>query len=202
MYAKWAMPINKKSASKDILNLIAFIVLVILGTLFINAFIFRSFNVNGPSMEKTLYTNDRLIVNKLPVTWDHIRGKEYVPNRGEIIVFKNPHYISGAGEEFIVKRVIAFPSERVTVKNGLVTVYNKENPKGFNPDKAFHGEPGFYTSKIVDTVVPKDELFVMGDHRAGDYSLDSRSGLGTIPYEDIIGPVGIRFFPFDKIRTF
>lgn len=192
----------KKSTSKDILNLVGFIVLVILGTLFINEFIFRSFNVNGPSMEKTLYTNDRLIVNKLPVTWDHIRGKEYVPKRGQVIVFRNPHYVSGAGEEFIVKRVIAFPGERVTVKNGIVTVYNKEHPDGFNPDKAFRGEPGYYTSSIVDTKVPSGELFVMGDHRTGDYSLDSRNGLGTVPYKDLIGPVGIRFFPFNKIRTF
>lgn len=193
---------KQKSTSKDILNLVGFIVLVILGTLFINEFIFRSFNVNGPSMEKTLYTNDRLIVNKLPVTWDHLRGKEYIPERGQVIVFRNPHYISGAGEEFIVKRVIAFPGERVTVKNGIVTVYNKDHPNGFNPDKSFNGEPGYYTSNIVDTKVPKGELFVMGDHRAGDYSLDSRNGLGTVPYKDIIGPVGIRFFPFDKMRTF
>lgn len=196
------MPETKKSASKDIFGLIGFIILVILGTLFINAFIFRSFNVNGPSMEKTLYTNDRLIVNEIPVTWSHILGKAYVPDRGQVIVFRNPHYVAGAGDEYIVKRTIAFPGERVVVKNGLVTVYNKDHPKGFNPDKSFNGEPGFYTSKMVDIVVPKDELFVMGDHRAGDYSLDSRSGLGTIPYEDIIGPVGIRFFPFDKIRTF
>lgn len=196
------MSTKKGSATKDVLNIIAFIVLVLLGTMFINEFIFRSFNVNGPSMEKTLRTSDRLIVNKIPVTWDHIRGKEYIPKRGQIIVFKNPHFMPGGGEEFIVKRVIGLPGEKVEVKNGLVTVYNKDNPEGFNPDKNFHGEPGFYTSKLVDTKVPKGELFVMGDHREGDYSLDSRSGLGTIPFKDIIGPVEVRFFPFDKIRTF
>ena len=32
---------------KDVLNLGVFVVLVILGTIFINAFIFRSFNVEG-----------------------------------------------------------------------------------------------------------------------------------------------------------
>ena len=31
---------------------------------------------------------------------------------------------------------------------------------------------------------------------------DSRNGLGTIPYYDVVGPVGARIFPFNKIRNF
>jgi signal peptidase I len=53
---------------KDSLSLIIFIIGVIIGTLIINTFIFRSFNVEGPSMETTMFTGDRLIVNRLPVT--------------------------------------------------------------------------------------------------------------------------------------
>ena len=50
--------------------------------------------------------------------------------------------------------------------------------------------------------VPKGELFVAGDNRINDYSYDSRSGLGTIPYYDIVGPVSFRFWPFNKMRRF
>jgi signal peptidase I len=187
---------------KDIFGIVIFIVCVLIGTLLINTFIFRSFNVLGPSMEKTLFTGDRLIINRLPVTLAQLQNKEYVPERGQIIVFKNPHYSPGSEDEYIVKRVIAFPGERVTVKDGVLTVYNDKFPDGFHPDDANHGEPGSPTSGEVDTTVSAGALFVSGDHRQGDYSFDSRSGLGFIPYYDIIGPVGIRIYPFNKIRTF
>lgn len=187
---------------KDLLSLVIFVACVIIGTVLINTFIFRSFNVVGPSMEKTMYTGDRLIVNRMPVTWAQIQGKSYVPERGQIIVFKNPHYSLGIEDEYIVKRVIAFPGERVVLKDGKYTVFNAEFPAGFNPDDANRGEPGSPTSGEVDETVPEKELFVSGDHREGNFSYDSRNGLGTIPYYDIVGPVSVRIFPFDKIRTF
>jgi signal peptidase I len=187
---------------KDILSIGVFILCVVIGTLLINTFIFRSFSVIGPSMEKTLYTGDRLIVNRLPVTWSELQNKQYVPNRGQIIVFKNPRYSQGLEDEYIVKRVIAFAGERVTIKDGHYVVYNKDNPDGFNPDDNNHGQPGYPTSGSVDTIVPDGELFVSGDHREGNYSLDSRNGLGTIPLYDVVGPVSIRIFPFNKINWF
>ncbi len=187
---------------KDALSITIFIICVVIGTLFINTFIFRSFSVVGPSMEKTLYTGDRLIVDRLPVTWAQLQNKSYIPERGQIIVFRNPRYTEGIGDEFIVKRVIAFPGERVVIKDGHYVVYNKTHPDGFNPDDTNNGEPGSPTSGTVDTIVPTGELFVSGDHRQGTYSFDSRNGLGTIPLYDIVGPVSIRLYPFDKIRVF
>lgn len=191
---------------KDVLGILVFILCVLIGTLLINTYIFRTFNVSGPSMETTLYTGDRLIVNRLPVTWSQLQNKSYIPERGEIIVFKNPLYSVSTGDEFIVKRVIAFPGERVVVKDGVITIYNQERPDGFLPDAAQAGDtgsqPGTPTSGDVDTVVPDESLFVAGDHRTGDYSFDSRSGLGTVPYYDVVGPVGVRIWPFDKIRLF
>jgi len=43
---------------------------------------------------------------------------------------------------------------------------------------------------------------VSGDHRQGSFSFDSRNGMGTIPYYDIMGPVALRVFPFNKMRSF
>jgi signal peptidase I len=187
---------------KDTLGIIVFISCVLIGTILINAFIFRSFNVVGPSMQTTMYTGDRLIVNRLPVTWAQLQNKTYIPSRGQVIVFKNPRYNVGTGDEYIVKRVIAFPGERVTVKDGVMMVYNAQHPGGFNPDDANHGEPGSPTSGDVDTTVAENTLFVSGDHRQGDFSFDSRSGLGLIPYYDVVGPVELRIYPFTKMRTF
>ncbi len=194
--------IDRHPILKDMINISIFVVLVLIGTLLINTFIFRSFSVVGPSMETTLYTNDRLVVDRLPVTWAHLQNKSYIPERGQVIVFKNPLFSATMNDEYIVKRVIAFSGERVLLKDGKYTVFNIENPEGFNPDDDNHGEPGVPTSGAIDEIVPEGELFVSGDHRQGNYSLDSRNGLGTIPLYDVIGPVSLRLYPFDKIRTF
>lgn len=187
---------------KDLLTIFGFLAAVVIGMVLINTFVFRSYSVVGPSMESTMFTGDRLIVDRLPVTWAQLRGQSYVPERGQIIVFKNPHFAPGSDEEYIVKRVIGLPGERVVLKNGTFTVYNDEHPDGFDPDSLNGGEPGSPTSGEVDKVVPKGELFVAGDHRAGSFSYDSRSGLGTIPLYDVVGPVSLRVFPFNKIRFF
>ena len=189
---------------KDGLSLIIFIAGVVIGTLLINTFVFRSFNVEGPSMETTMFTGDRLIVSRLPATIAQLQNKRYIPERGQVIVFKNPNFNPSVGrEEYVVKRVIAYAGERVTVKNGKVTVYTADQPAGFDPDTTFnHNEPGQPTSGDVDTIVPEGTLFVMGDHREGNFSCDSRDCMGTIPLFDVIGPVGLRIYPFDKIRRF
>jgi len=197
---------------KDVMNIAIFIVCVLIGTLLINAFLFRSFSVIGPSMESTLYTGDRLIVDRLPVTLAHLENKNYQPKRCQIIVFKNPQYEPGVQDEYIVKRVIAFPGEYVQLKDGHYTVYSTkadmEAGKGFNPDSCAHGEPGSYTTGEISPTdptynpVPDGDLFVSGDHRYGDYSFDSRNGLGPIPEYDVVGPVQLRIYPFNKVRSF
>ena len=188
---------------KDMVGLAMFVGAIILGTFILNHFVFRSYNVVGSSMETTLHSGDRILVNRLPVTWAHLKGDYYVPNRGDIIVFHNPLYKSGDNDQYIIKRVIAFAGERVQVKDGTITVFNDQSgDEGFNPDDDFNGEPKEHTSGEIDVIVPANEVFVVGDNREGTNSWDSRYGLGTIPLYDIAGPAGVRIWPLDGIRLF
>lgn len=205
---------KKHPLVKDLISLAVFVVAIILGTIWLNAYVFRSYNVVGSSMANTLHNDDRVIVNRLPVTWAHFLGKEYVPKRGQVVVFANGDATgpltcgapAGMVDQYIIKRVIAFPGERVAVKDGVLTVYNDEHPDGFSPDDETRVDenngPKEYSSGEVDMIVPNGEIFVAGDNREGSHSFDSRSGLGTIPYCRLIGPVSMRIYPLDSIRFF
>lgn len=194
------LTIKRRQTAKNLFSIASFIVAVIVGAWLINALIFRSFSVTGPSMETTMFTGDRLIVNRLPVTFRAIQGEPYMPERGHVVVFRNPMFGTMRSDEFIVKRVIGLPGDRVVVTGGEVTVYNDENPNGINPYEGID----VYKSVVkgqVDEHINAGMVFVIGDNRGGQDSLDSRNGLGQVPLDNIVGPVALRIYPLNKISA-
>lgn len=164
-------------------------------------YVFSAYHVVGSSMVPTLHDSDYLIISKVERTGSLIQGKKYIPDRNEIIVF---HYPKQPTLDF-VKRVIGLPGDRVVIKDGKVTVYNSENPNGFNPDSN-HKIEGNYTlagfsEETLDVVVPEGNVFVLGDNRTPNGSSDSREW-GMLPSEDIVGNVVLRLYPFNSIQTF
>lgn len=97
-----------KQGWKNIASTAGIILLAPIIAIFITLFVFQSYEVYGQSMETTLQNGDRLIVQKISKNWSKIRGKDYVPERGEIVVFSKPQFVSStAGDvDHLIKRVI------------------------------------------------------------------------------------------------
>lgn len=197
-----------KEKSGDFKSTLASILILCMAPLIailLTLFVFQSYQVDGPSMESTLHNNDRLIVWKAPRTLARITGHQYVPNRGDVIIFSEPglgNYDEPDGSKQLVKRVIGLPGDHVVIKNGSITIYNKDYPDGFNPDTTLpygkeHAMPT--TSDDIDVTLTSNELFVCGDNRPN--SLDSRM-FGPIKTDQIVGKLAVRILPLSQMKVF
>lgn len=167
--------------------------------LILHNFVFQAYHVLGTSMYPTLHDSDYLIVSKLGYTEALVartfgQNQQYIPARGQIIVF---HYPKDPTKIF-VKRVVGLPGDHIVIKDGRVTIYDKQDPGGFNPDASY--EPSS-TQTLIDTdeIVGPNDLFVMGDNRTPGGSYDSREW-GQLPASYIIGNAVLRLLPLDQVR--
>lgn len=183
---------------KDTLSTVLLFGGALLTAFMLNIFVFQSYEVEGQSMEPTLQNKDRLIIYKFNKTWAKVTRSNYMPNRGDIIVFHKPN---GSSDQ-LIKRVIGLPGDRVVVKNDKITIYNQQSPDGFNPDDAEYGGELQATYGNVDVVVGEDEVFVCGDNRIPGASYDSRSTLGNVSTSFIVGELVLRYLPVGNVRTF
>ncbi|MFO0887349.1 MAG: signal peptidase I [Candidatus Saccharimonadales bacterium] len=193
---------SKSNTIKSIISTVILFLAAPLLALFLIVFVIQSYEVDGPSMQQTLHNKDLLIVSKIDRTLARITRRDYIPPRYQIIIFTLDESggVSGGESRQLVKRVIGLPGERVVVKDGTVTVFNKEHPDGFNPDKDKEYSKSFSTTNgNVDVTVQPGQVFVMGDNRGN--SLDSRY-FGPIDDSTIVGKLGMRIFPLNKARTF
>lgn len=198
---------RKKRPTSGLYDFLSFIgILVIAGLLafLLITFVFRSYAVDGPSMESALQDQDKLIIWKLPRTIAKITGNQYVPGRGDIIIFNeaNLSACGQSGERQLIKRVIGLPGEHVVVADGTITVYSATDPGGFKPDATLPYNKDSHiatTTGNIDVTLGKNQLFVSGDNRPD--SCDSRS-FGPIATDQVIGKLAIRLLPANKITLY
>ncbi|HZL07781.1 MAG TPA: signal peptidase I [Candidatus Dormibacteraeota bacterium] len=187
----------------ELLSTIGILLTALVVALLIIAFVFRSYQVDGPSMENTLHGADKLIIWKVPRTWADITGHAYIPNRGDVIVFNETglsQFNDPQNSKQLIKRVIGLPGDRVVLNNGVYIIYNKTHSQGFEPDKTLpYGKNIPVTSGNVDITLGKDQIFVSGDNRPD--SLDSRA-FGPINASQIVGKLVLRVFPVDQAKAF
>lgn len=136
------------------------LITAVVGVVLLFTFAFRLIGVNGPSMQDTLYTGDRLLV--LNAMFCDFKA-------GDVVVIND---YNAELDDTLVKRIIAVGGQTVDIDSATGTVY---------VDGAALNEPYVkgVTRAADGTQFPltleEDEVFVMGDHR--DHSTDSRSSM-------------------------
>ncbi|MCX2696048.1 MULTISPECIES: signal peptidase I [Ochrobactrum] len=152
----------------------------------------------------------------LPFGFDLFNGRIWgaEPKRGDVVVFKLP---SDTNIDYI-KRVIGLPGDRIQMRGGVlyindvavkrervgtidnpdvtevnrpVEVYRETLPNGVSYD-TLDLAPNSIGDDTRVFEVPAGHYFMMGDNR--DNSLDSRFGVGYVPFENLVGRANIIFF--------
>jgi len=185
---------NRRSWFKAIVGAVATLIFFIL----ILTYVISPTEVNGISMQPTLKTGNIMLVFKWPQTWARLTGSQYIPSRTSVVIIAK----NSVSEEQLIKRVIALPGETVNITNNRMTVYNQNNPGGFNPDNAACCKNLLEPIGTFTTNVPDGQVFAMGDNRNPGASIDSRSSVGNIQSSQIIGKVVMRIYPFNEIKFF
>jgi signal peptidase I len=178
---------------------------VIIFSIFVITFVVQAFQIPTGSMENTLLVGDFLLVDKLHFAGEAGPGK-LLPygriQRGDIIVF----YYPVDPKQFLVKRVIGLPGDRIRLQDKVVYVNGIPQHESYvvhrswMPDRYRDDFPSQRpTSPEIDRrwryqflnylsggeiVVPSGHYFVLGDNR--DQSFDSRYW-GFVPRANIIG---------------
>lgn len=151
-------------------------------------FLIQPFYVKGASMEPNFYDSEYLVI-------DEISYRFRTPSRGDVVVIRNPRHAT----DFLIKRIIGLPGERLELINGEVNIYNRDYPNGMGLQEGTYLLPDVTTRGTIDVTMEEDQYFLLGDNR--DSSLDSRY-FGLVNRRDIIGRTWIRAWPITRLKVF
>lgn len=163
------------SAKNNLREWLETVVIALAVALLIRAFVVQVYLVEGESMEPTLHTAERLMVNKFIY---RLRP----PAPGEVVVLQDP----AQPRRELIKRVIAVAGETIEVKKGVVYINGKPIKEPFKNNTFTTNE------NFPPFTVPEGKIFVMGDNRGR--SLDSRM-IGAIPLKKVEGEAFFLFWP-------
>jgi signal peptidase I len=157
-------------------------VLSVAAMLLVRTFVVQSMVVVSDSMDDTLHTGDRLVLDKLG-----FRTLGLQP--GDVVVLRRPEGVAAPAGD-LVKRVIGLPGDRLTEDAGRVV-------RNGAPLTEPYLRPGCgdEAAGLGTVVVPAGKVFVMGDNRC--HSLDSRS-FGPIDETLIAGRAAVITWPLNR----
>jgi signal peptidase I len=144
-------------------------------------FFYQPGQVEGTSMTPMISDQERIFINKFIYRFEPI-------SRGDIVVFWYPLDRSKS----FIKRVVGLPEDTVEIRDGQVYVNGKLLPEPYVPEQSAD------SGNFSQTRIPRDEYFVMGDHRSS--SNDSRI-FGPVPRKFIYGKAVFAYWPVDHFGS-
>lgn len=173
-------PGKRKSPLRELLETVALALII---ALVIRNFVVEVYRVQGTSMENTLHTEERVLVNKF--LYKYTARK---PQPGDIIVFRYPR----EPDRDFIKRVVAIPGDRVEMREGKVYVNGTLFPEAPSVRLSEEDSDRVWT-------VPAESYWVLGDNR--NNSEDSRY-FGEVPMDNIRGLAFFRIWPLQRMCRF
>jgi len=179
---------GKQRSLRREVPVLALVALVI--ALLVKSFVVQAFYIPSSSMEDTLLTGDKVLVNKVVY---HLRTIE----PGDIVVFSHPplDHCGGPQGGDLVKRVIALPGQTIYSSGNSIYVNGRLLAEPYLPHNDPLGPPIPDASSQHPYRVPPGEFYMLGDNLA--ISCDSRYW-GPIKGSSIIGKVVLVLWHDDR----
>ena len=160
----------------------------------VRSLILQQFYISGPSMQTTMFQDNRVLVNKLSYRLHDI-------HRGDVVVFDR---VTVDGEvvqhDDLIKRVIGLSGETISIKDCQVFIDGKLLPEPYLNDYDLAQsslDDRCRVPLMEETLIPENHLFVMGDNRP--QSFDSRM-FGSIEQNLVVGRAFAIIWPFGAAR--
>lgn len=175
----------ERSGWRFLRDLAIIVVLALLASFLVKAYLVRAFSIPSGSMERTLLVGDHVLVNELVPAAVPLR-------RGDVVVFRDPGgWLTADQGDDLIKRVIGLPGDTVSCcdAEGRLSV------NGHAVDEPYVVRPADVDRVAAEDFsvrVPAGRIWVMGDNRYD--SADSRVH-GTVPESDVVGRAFVVTWP-------
>jgi signal peptidase I len=180
---------NRSLFLKQIFEWIVVIAIALIVAMLVRMFLLQQFYISGPSMETTMFSDNRVLVSKLSYKIGEI-------DRGDVVVFDRAT-MNGSQIEHddLIKRVIGLGGETIEIRDCIVYIDGKKLEETYLPSRDMGIENLSDRCGVVSmpvTTIENDEVFLVGDNRP--QSFDSRM-FGPIKKDLIIGQAFVLIWP-------
>jgi signal peptidase I len=180
---------NRSLFLKQIFEWIVVIAIALIVAMLVRLFLLQQFYISGPSMETTMFSDNRVLVSKLSYKIGEI-------DRGDVVVFDRAT-MNGSQIEHddLIKRVIGLGGETIEIRDCIVYIDGKKLEETYLPSRDMGLENLSDRCGVVSmpvTTIENDEVFLVGDNRP--QSFDSRM-FGPIKKDLIIGQAFVLIWP-------
>ena len=184
----------EKDGLKAVREWVTVVGVALIIALLVRGFALQQFYISGPSMESTMFQNNRVLVNKISYRLHDI-------HRGDVVVFDRVTTDGVAVQhDDLIKRVIGLAGDTISISKCVVSVNGKAIDEPYLNDYDLaqtNLDDRCRIPEMAVTTVESGHLFVMGDNRP--QSFDSRM-FGTIDKKLVVGRAFVIIWPIGSFH--